>query len=119
MQGLVKYRRALMKNPLLVQKPHRASGGRHLHLSHWYAVCYCNSMTEVQERLKALQEKEWTLAAIADELGLTVNAIVKWKAGDRTPTNRKSILEHLDRLLLKRRVPRQRRYQKGSRVRPV
>ena len=74
-------------------------------------------MNEVQERLKDLQEKGWTLAAIADELGLTVNAVVKWKAGDRTPNSVKSVLEHLDRLLLKRRVPRQRRYPKGSRVR--
>ena len=74
-------------------------------------------MNEVQGRLLALQEKGWTLAAIADELGLTVNAIVKWKAGDRIPNNMKSILEHLDRVLQKRRVPKQRRYQKGSRVR--
>ncbi len=74
-------------------------------------------MNEVQERLLALQEKGWTLAAIADELEVTVNAVVKWKAGDRMPSNRKSIFEHLDRLLLQRRVPLKRRYPKGSRVR--
>ena len=72
-------------------------------------------MNEVQQRIKALEEKGWTQAAIADELGLTVNAIVKWKAGDRIPNNMKSILEHLDRVLQKRRVPKQRRYQKGAR----
>ena len=72
-------------------------------------------MNDVQERLAALQEKGWTLAAVADELEVTVNAVVKWKAGDRTPSNRKSILEHLDRLLQQRRVPPQRRYQKGAR----
>lgn len=72
-------------------------------------------MNEVQERLAALREKGWTNAAIADELEVTVNAVVKWNAGDRVPSNRKSTLEHLDRLLLKRRVPLKRRYQKGSR----
>ena len=72
-------------------------------------------MNEVQARLAALQEKGWTKAAIADELEVTVNAVVKWKAGHRTPNNRKSILEHMDRLLLKRRVPLKRRYQKGAR----
>ena len=76
-------------------------------------------MNEVQERLQALQEKGWTLAAIADELEVTVNAVVKWKAGDRSPSNRKSICEHLDRLLNQRRIPRKRRYQKGSRVRQM
>lgn len=74
-------------------------------------------MNEVQQRIKALEEKGWTQAAIADELGLTVNAIVKWKAGDRTTNNMKSVVAYLDRLLLRRRVPKQRRYQKGSRVR--
>ena len=74
-------------------------------------------MNEVQRRLKALEEKGWTQAAIADELGLTVNAVFKWKVGDRTPNNMKSIVAHLDSLLKKRRVPKQRRYQKGSRVR--
>ena len=74
-------------------------------------------MDEVQQRIKALEEKGWTQAAIADELGLTVNAIVKWKAGDRTTNNMKSVVAHLDRLLRRRRVPKQRRYKKGSRVR--
>ena len=46
----------------------------------------------------ALQAKGWTLAAIADELETTVNAVEKWKAGQRIPANRKSMLEHLGRL---------------------
>ena len=76
-------------------------------------------MNEVQQRIKALEEKGWTQAAIADELGLTVNAVVKWKAGDRVPNQRIAVLAHLDRVLQKRRVPKQRRYKKGSRVRKV
>ena len=70
-------------------------------------------MNEVQQRLLALQEKGWTLAAIANELEVTVNAVVKWKAGDRIPSNRESIFEHLDRLLPQRRVPLKRRCQKA------
>ena len=75
-----------------------------------------HSMNEVQEAIAALQAKGWTLAAIADEMEITVNAVEKWKAGQRTPTNRKSILEHLGRLLQMRHVPPQRRYQKDART---
>ena len=76
-------------------------------------------MNAVQERLQAFQENGRTLAAITDELEVTVNAVVKWKAGDRSTFNRKSICDHLDRLLIQRRIPRKRRYQKGSRVRQM
>ena len=72
-------------------------------------------MNAVQEKLASLQAKGWTLAAIADEVGVTYNAVVKWKAGDRTPSNEKLLLEHLDRLLQQRKVPKQRRYQNGTR----
>ena len=44
-------------------------------------------MNEIQERLATLQDKGWTLAAIADEVGVTVNAVEKWKAGRRYPAN--------------------------------
>ena len=76
-------------------------------------------MNGVQLSLTNLRIKGWTLAAIADELEVTKNAVEKWNAGDRTPANRKSTLEHLDRLLLRRRIPKQRRYAKGNkRYRP-
>ena len=67
-------------------------------------------MNSVQSSLANLRIKGWTLAAIADELEVTKNAVEKWNAGDRTPANRKSTLEHLDRLLQRRRVPKKRRY---------
>ena len=70
-------------------------------------------MNSVQLSLTNLRIKGWTLAAIADELEVTKNAVEKWNAGDRTPANRKSTLEHLDRLLQRRRVPKKRRYAKG------
>lgn len=62
-----------------------------------------------------LQEKGWTLAAIADELEVTPNAVEKWKAGDRNADNPKSMLIILDKLLLRKRVPKKKRYAKGSR----
>ena len=82
-----------------------------------YAVWYCAAMNEVQTCLANLRIKGWTLAAIADELEVTKNAVEKWVAGDRKPANRKSTLEHLDRLLQRQRVPKKRRYSKAQRGR--
>jgi orotate phosphoribosyltransferase-like protein len=67
-------------------------------------------MNEIQTKLAELQEKGWTLAAIADELEVTVNAVEKWKAGDRQPQNAKAVLMLLNQLLEKKRIPKQRRY---------
>lgn len=70
-------------------------------------------MNEVQKRLAALQEKGWTVAAVADELELTHNAVHKWKSGERSRVS-KATLDALDRLA-GRRPPKKRRYQKGAR----
>ena len=56
--------------------------------------------------------KGWTLAAMADELGVTVNAVEKWKAGDRNPSNFKSVLNLLGQLNKRRRIPKKKRYIK-------
>ena len=79
-----------------------------------YVVWYCAIMNEVQTCLTNLRDKGWTLAAIADELGVTINAVEKWKAGDRHASNVKPILESLERLTKRKRVPKQRRYTKGG-----
>lgn len=71
-------------------------------------------MNAVQIRITILQEKGWTLAALADELGVTVNAVEKWKAGDRYPSNTKAVLMLLDQLLERKRIPKQRRYDKNK-----
>ncbi len=71
-------------------------------------------MNDIQIKIKELQEKGWTLAALADELGVTVNAIEKWKAGDRYPSNAKAVLTLLDQITLRKRVPKQRRYNKTT-----
>jgi transcriptional regulator with XRE-family HTH domain len=70
---------------------------------------------DVQARIAQLQEKGWTLAALADELGVTPNAMEKWKAGDRYPHLEKPVLDALDRLAKLRRIPKKKRYAKGSR----
>ena len=72
--------------------------------------------SEIQSRLAQLVEKGWTLAAIADELGVTSDTVELWKAGKRNPTNVKAILAMLDSVLKKKRIPKQKRYAKGSRI---
>ena len=67
-------------------------------------------MNETQQKLAELQQIGWTLAAIADEIGVTVNAVEKWKAGARNPTNVKGIWLLLDQLAQRKRIPKQRRY---------
>lgn len=68
-------------------------------------------MSEVQDRIAELQEKGWTLAALAGELGVTVNAVQKWKAGDRKPSNAKAVLVLLDQLAKRKRIPKKWRYR--------
>ena len=64
----------------------------------------------VQEKLAGLEEKGWTLAAIADEVGVTYNAVQKWKAGTRRPSNARPVLQSLDNLLKRKRIPGRRRH---------
>ena len=67
-------------------------------------------MNEVQAKIAELQEKGWTLAALADELSVTVNAVEKWKAGDRQPNNKRAVLTLLDQIAKRKRIPKKRRY---------
>lgn len=69
-------------------------------------------MNDIQIKIAKLQEKGWTLAALADELGLTVNAIEKWKTGDRYPSNSKPVFKLLDQITKRKRIPKKRRYNK-------
>jgi ribosome-binding protein aMBF1 (putative translation factor) len=77
----------------------------------WYNDIQMNDVqNEVQTRITELQAKDWTLAAIADEVGLTVNAVEKWKAGVHSPN--KATLAFLDQLLKRKRIPKKRRYHR-------
>jgi transcriptional regulator with XRE-family HTH domain len=64
----------------------------------------------VQEVLQRLRGNGWTLAAVADELGVHYNTVQKWAAGDRSPANARPVLRELDRLLTRRRIPKRKRY---------
>ena len=70
---------------------------------------------EIQSRIAQLVERGWTLASIADELGVKPDTVENWRAGRRNATNAKAILAMLDKVLKKKRIPKQRRYAKGSR----
>ena len=72
-------------------------------------------MNDIQEKIADLQAKGWTLAALADELSVTKNAVEKWKAGDRYPTNSRAVVTLLDQIAKKKRVPKKRRYAKEGR----
>ena len=76
----------------------------------WYTPIQMNN---VQSRIAKLEEKGWTLAAIADEVELTVNAVEKWKAGVHSPN--KATIAFLDQLLERKRIPKKRRYPKRTR----
>ncbi len=65
-------------------------------------------MNPVQERLAELTGKGWTMAAIAREVGTSYNTIQKWKAGERYPTPEKPILQALDGLCQRKRIPKKR-----------
>ena len=77
----------------------------------------CIVMDEnVQARLVELQEKGWTLANIARELGQAIVTVESWKAGTRSPANLKSVLESLDRLIKVKRIPPKKIYAKDNKV---
>lgn len=68
-------------------------------------------MDDIQAKLAELKEKSWTLAAIADELEISHNAVEKWNAGDRYPRNAKAVLIVLDQLSKRKRIPKKKRYK--------
>ena len=76
-------------------------------------------MNDIQIKLAELKSKCWTYASIADEVGVTSDAVEKWKAGTRKkPHSEKAILIRLEQLT-KKKPPKQRRYAKGSRRQKV
>ena len=74
-------------------------------------------MNPVQKTLAELQEKGWSLAAIADEIDVSYNAVQKWKAGDRQPSNSKLVAQGLETLLQQGRIPKKRRVRQKNNTR--
>ena len=66
-------------------------------------------MNPVQEKIAALEKKGWSLAALADALGVSYNTVQKWKSGDRRPGTSKVVLQGLDALSQRKRVPKRHR----------
>lgn len=64
---------------------------------------------DVQEILKELREKGWTLAAIADAIGSPHITVRKWWAGTY-PENAPAVRFLLKSLLARRRIPKRKRY---------
>ena len=69
-----------------------------------------DGMDAVQVALLKLESKGWTQAAIARELGVSYNAVQKWKAGDRRPSTYQVVLERLESLCQRRRIPKKKQY---------
>ena len=69
-----------------------------------------SAMNAVQVMISRLESKGWTQAAIARALGASYNTIQKWKAGDRKPSNYQVVLERLEALCQRRRIPKKRQY---------
>ncbi len=74
-----------------------------------------NGGVESEAQIKAFTDTwHWTQAALGDQLGVTVNAVEKWKAGDRQPANSKAVLAMLGEISKRKRIPKKRRYAKGN-----
>jgi DNA (cytosine-5)-methyltransferase 1 len=71
-------------------------------------------MNEVQTQITKLELKGWTLASIADEVGVSTSGAEKWKNGHRYPENAKAILHLLNQLEKRKRIPKQRRYNRAT-----
>ena len=69
-----------------------------------------SDMNAVQVMILRLESKGWTQAAIARAVGVSYNAVQKWKAGDRKPSNYQVVLERLESLCQRRRIPKKKQY---------
>ncbi len=76
-----------------------------------------SELNAVQAIIAHLEEKGWTLTAIADsdELKVHRNTVRMWKAGTRYPRPDTPVLDALNRLVKRNRIPKKKRYAKGSR----
>ena len=66
-------------------------------------------MNAVQTQLLALKDKGWTMAAIADELGVSNMTVFRWQKGIRNARNSRPILYLLESLLERKRIPKRKR----------
>ena len=67
-------------------------------------------MLEVERLVKELVVKGWTLAAIADELGMSAQTVMRWEQGAHDPTNTRPVIMSLSTLMRRKRIPKRKRY---------
>jgi lambda repressor-like predicted transcriptional regulator len=77
-----------------------------------YNVWYTIYMNKIQSRIAELEKKGWSLPRIAEELHVAHVTVEKWKSGDRYPSLEKLVIDALDQLALKKRIPKKRHYLK-------
>ena len=70
-------------------------------------------MAEVQDLITELRAKGWTVAAIADELGVDYRSVIRWQTGQRSPSNVVGVRAVLSGLLQRRRIPKRKRYKRN------
>ena len=68
----------------------------------------------MQKMLLDLKEKGWTMAAVADELGVSNMTVFTWQKGTRNAENARSVLFKLDSLLARKRIPKRKRRGLGT-----
>ena len=67
-------------------------------------------MLEVERMVAQLVIKGWTLAAIADELGVTPQTVMRWQQGSHDPANARPVIMVLKTLMRRKRIPKRKRY---------
>ena len=77
-------------------------------------MSYTKAVNDIQTSLLQLRSAGWTLAAIADEVGVTRRTADRWYVGDLYPQAAKAVLFMLTRLAKRKRIPKKRRKAKGS-----
>lgn len=71
-----------------------------------------STMNDIQGLIAELRGRGWTLSAIADELGVSRQAVERWREGTRYPHQVVAVKALLERMLRQRRVPKRKRYMK-------
>ena len=78
---------------------------------------HLTAMYDVQAKLLELKDRGWTMAAIADELGVSHMAVFRWQKGMRKAENSRSVLYMLGTLVKRKRIPKQKRRGSNSSLR--
>jgi IS30 family transposase len=67
------------------------------------------SMEQIQIAIQNLESKGWTVAAIADAMGVRWQTIYRWKRGANSPASEAAVVLLLSTLEGRKEVPKRRR----------